>query len=241
MKATFHLGTWLSLGSPVIAELATLCGLDWVLFDLEHGSAPESALPDQLRALRGSSTRGMVRVGAPHPDQISRVLDWGAHGIMVPRVEFADAAEEIVRAAHHAPRGRRGRSRTVRAYDYGMRSPEQALPPIIMTQIETVTGVQHAADIARVDGVDVLFVGPADLQFDLTVGPAAAPGDFDQCLGIIAAAAREAGKEAGILVRDLADVPRHLELGFGHIAVDSDISILRRAWQQTVASVRRRP
>lgn len=241
MKPTLQLGTWLSIGSPAIAELAGLCGLDWVLFDLEHGSAPESTLPDQLRALRGSSTQGVVRVGAPHPDQICRVLDWGAHGIMVPRVESADEAEKIVRAAHYAPRGRRGRSRTVRAYDYGVRSAEETPLPIIMTQIETVAGVQHAADIARVDGVDVLFVGPADLQFDLVHHAAAAPGDFDQCLGIIASAARGAGKDAGILVRELADVPRHLELGFARIAVDSDIGILRRAWQQTIASIGRKP
>ena len=95
MKHEASIGTWLSVGSPVIAEVAALCGFDWVLLDLEHGSAPEAAIPDQLRALRGSQTKGIVRVGAPHPDLIARVLDWGADGVMVPHVNsVAEAAAQ---------------------------------------------------------------------------------------------------------------------------------------------------
>ncbi len=101
------IGTWLSTGSPVIAELAALSGFDWVLLDLEHGNESEAALPNQLRGLRGSRTRGIVRVGAPHADLISRVLDWGAHGIMVPHVNSAAEAARIVQSAHYAPRSAR--------------------------------------------------------------------------------------------------------------------------------------
>jgi 2-dehydro-3-deoxyglucarate aldolase/4-hydroxy-2-oxoheptanedioate aldolase len=239
MNRTPRLGTWLSIGSPVIAELAALAGFDWVLIDLEHGSAAEAAVPDQLRALRGSRTEGIVRVGAPQADLIARVLDWGAQGLMTPHVDSAAEAEQIVRAAHYAPRGQRGYSRTVRAHDYGLRAPEATPAPLIMAQIETIEGVSQAGEIARVEGVDVLFVGPADLQRDLQHRAAAAPGDFAQCLDIVVAAARDAGKEAGILVRDLADVPRHLELGFTRLAVDSDLAILRKAWQQTRSEFQR--
>ena len=93
---TLRLGTWLSIGSPAIAELAGLCGFDWVLLDLEHGCETEAALPNQIRALRGSHTQAIVRVGAPHPDLISRVLDWGANGIMVPHVNSAAQAEATI-------------------------------------------------------------------------------------------------------------------------------------------------
>ena len=72
-----HIGTFLSIGSPAVTELAAECGFDWVLIDLEHGCESEAALPDQLRALRGSNTIAIVRVSAPHPDLIARVLDWG--------------------------------------------------------------------------------------------------------------------------------------------------------------------
>lgn len=233
MNNTPLIGTWLSIGSPVVAELAALCGFDWVLIDLEHGNGSEGAVPDQLRALRGSRTRGVVRVGAPHTDLIARLLDWGAEGIMVPHVNTVAEAERVVQAAYYPPRGHRGYSRTVRTHHYGLRSPEESTPPLILAQIETVEGVNHASEIARVEGVDVLFVGPADLQHDLKHQAAPAPGDLAQCLGVVVNAARAARKEAGILLRDLAEVGRHRDLGFTHIAVDSDIAILRKAWQCT--------
>ncbi|HCN30364.1 MAG TPA: 2-dehydro-3-deoxyglucarate aldolase [Verrucomicrobiales bacterium] len=232
--APLQLGTWISTGSAAVTELAALCGLDWVLLDLEHGCESEAAIPGQLRPLRGGKTRGIVRVGAPHADLIGRVLDWGADGVMVPHVESAAAAEAIVRAAHHAPRGQRGFARTVRACDYGLRPAEEKALPLLMAQIETITGVGHCADIAAVEGIDVLFVGPADLQHDLRSRPERAPGDYARCLEIVNEAARAAGKQTGILLRDPAEVPRYRDLGFTHIAVDSDLSILRKAWRQTV-------
>lgn len=233
MKTTLHLGTWLSVGSPVIAELAALSGFDWVLFDLEHGCSSEHALPDQLRAIRGTSTKGIVRVAAPAPDQIGRVLDWGADGVMVPHVETAGAAGEIVRSACHPPRGRRGLSRTSRAAGYGLGGHRERT--LIFAQIESRTGVAAARAIAGVAGIDVLFVGPADLRNDLETGERGGPG-YEECLATVANAAREAGKEAGILVRDPAEIDVHLALGFTRIAVDSDLSILRKSYQTLVSA-----
>jgi 2-keto-3-deoxy-L-rhamnonate aldolase RhmA len=228
-----QLGTWLSIGSPVIAELAALSGFDWVLLDLEHGCASEASLPDQLRALKGTSTLGIVRVGAPYPDLIARVLDWGADGIMVPHVESEDVAASIVRAACHAPRGKRGFSRTVRATGYGLGAHPGS--PILMAQIETVAGVAAVPAIAAVEGITTLFVGPADLRHDLEYSSSLELSDYDSCLEQILVAAREAGKEAGILVRDPAEVSRHAERGFTRLAVHSDLAILRHAYETLVS------
>ncbi|MEY4485085.1 MAG: hypothetical protein RL693_2537 [Verrucomicrobiota bacterium] len=234
------IGTWLSIGSPAIAEIAALSGFDWVLIDLEHGCESEAAVPNQLRALRGSRTKGIVRVGAPHPDLIARVLDWGAQGIMVPHVNSAAEAGAVIRAAYYAPRGQRGYSRTVRAYDYGLSQPDiEATRPIIIAQIETLEGVKNCEAIAAIDGVDVLFVGPADLQFDLKSKSQATPEKYEACLKTVITAATEAGKASGILIRDPADLQRHLDLGFTHVAVDSDIAILRKAYQQTLSNLTR--
>lgn len=101
----------------------------------------------------------------------------------------------IVQAAHYAPRGKRGYSRSVRAHEFGLRPPEQTPAPIIMAQIESIAGVNHAAEIASVNGIDVLFVGPADLQHDLTHRPEATPDDFAECLNLVVAAAKGSGKE----------------------------------------------
>lgn len=224
-----ELGTWLSIGSPVIAELAALCGFDWVLLDLEHGFESEAAMPNQLRALRGRETKGIVRVGAPHPEWIGRVLDWGADGVMVPRVETPEQARRIVSSAHYAPKGRRGYSRTVPAFAYGMDLADRE--PRILVQIETAEGVRNASDIAAVEGIDVLFVGPADLNHDLQSHPDQAPCDFGECLRRVVTAASDHGKMAGILVREPEAIAEMAALGFKHIAVELDVSILRKGYQ----------
>jgi 2-keto-3-deoxy-L-rhamnonate aldolase RhmA len=231
MTTRLTLGTWLSVGSPVIAELAAVCGLDWVLLDLEHGCGSDADVPDQLRALRGGPTRGIVRVPGDRPDLVARVLDQGADGVMVPHVDRAEQAEQLVRAASYPPRGQRGVSRTVRAHDYGLRPLDGRPAPMLIAQIETLDAVDQAAAIAGVDGIDVLFVGPADLQHDLAVRkPTAGPG-FEDCLDRVVAAARAAGKAAGILVREPGDLPRRAEQGFSFVAVESDVAILRNAFR----------
>ena len=110
-----HLGTWLSIGSPVIAYLAAESRLDWLLFDLEHGAGSKDALLGQLQAIRATPAAAVVRVGAAQPDLIGRVLDRDAHGLMVPHVSSVAQAEACVRAAYYPPRGRRGVARSVRA------------------------------------------------------------------------------------------------------------------------------
>lgn len=230
-------GTWLSIGSPVVAELAAACGYDWVLLDLEHGCASEAALPDQLRALRGSVTRGVVRVGAPHADLIARVLDWGASGLMVPHVNTVEEAEHIVKCARYSPRGHRGFSRTVRVYNYGLTPPDTEAPaPTILAQIETVQGVENAEAIAAIDGIDVLFVGPADLGHDLKARRSPLP--YEDCLARVIAAAQKHGKQTGILVRQHEDLPKLHAMGFTWLAMDSDLGVLRNAYLKNIESMR---
>lgn len=227
------LGTWLSVGSPVIAELAAESGFDWLLFDLEHGCVSESTLLPQLQAIRGSAAASIVRVGAPQADLIGRVLDWGADGIMVPHVASALEAKACVQAMRYPPHGTRGVSRSVRAYGYGLQ-PFEPRPPIFFAQIETIEAVERVEEIAAVDGVDVLFVGPADLQFDLRARPGLATRTYEECLERVARAAAGAGKRCGILVRDRSDLPRLRALGFSHLAIESDLGILRAGFQRIV-------
>lgn len=232
-----RIGTFLSLGSPALAELAAECGFDWVLIDLEHGCEPEAALPNQLRALRGSATRAIVRVGAPHPDLIGRVLDWGADGIMVPHVNTAAEAEHCARAATYPPAGLRGVSRTVRAHGYGLRPPAEEMPrPIILAQIETLEAVGNAEAIAAVEGISALFIGPADLSFDLNARQAVL--SYDDCLVRVTNAAKAHGKGCGILVRHLDDPEKLRALGLEWVAMDSDLSLAREGFRRNLAAAR---
>jgi 2-dehydro-3-deoxyglucarate aldolase/4-hydroxy-2-oxoheptanedioate aldolase len=232
-----HLGTFLSIGSPAVAELAAECGFDWVLIDLEHGCESEAALPNQLRALRGSGTIAIVRVSAPHPDLIGRVLDWGAQGIMVPHVNTVAEAEHCVRSAYYPPQGHRGVSRTVRAYGYGMRLPGDSPPkPIILAQIETAEGVANVEQIAAVQGIDTLFIGPADLSFDLKARQY--PRSYDECVNLIVKAAKNHGKGCGILVRHADDKEKLKALGFSWLAMDSDLSLVREGFRRNLETAR---
>ncbi len=242
-RAEPFIGTWLSIGSPIIAELASASGFDWLLFDLEHGTYSDAVLMGNLQAIKGSAALAVVRVGAPHPDLILRALDWGSGGIMVPHVESAAEAAGCLQAMHYPPRGRRGISRSARVYEYGLRpmpAPEDLLPPVLFAQIETLQGIERVEEIASVDGVDVLFVGPADLTFDLAVrrNGCGAPPAYEECLDRVAGAARQAGKRAGILVRSLDDLPALCERGFTHFAVESDLGIIRSRYQQMLKRTR---
>ena len=232
-----HIGTFLSIGSPAVTELAAECGFDWVLIDLEHGCESEAALPNQLRALRGSDTLAIVRVSAPHPDLIGRVLDWGAQGIMVPHVNTVAEARHCVDAANYPPQGHRGVSRTVRAYGYGLRLPGDVMPkPIILAQIETAEAVANAGQIAAVEGIDALFIGPADLSFDLKAQNSAFP--YDDCVNSIVKAAKDHGKGCGILVRHADDKEKLKAQGFTWIAMDSDLSLVREGFKRNLAVAR---
>ena len=232
-----HIGTFLSIGSPAVTELAAEIGFAWVLIDLEHGCESEAALPHQLRALRGSQTLAIVRVSAPHPDLIGRVLDWGADGIMVPHVDTVAQAEHCVKAASYPPQGHRGVSRTVRAYGYGLRLPAGELPkPLILAQIETAEGVTNAEGIAAVDGIDALFIGPADLSYDLKARNSPLP--YDDCVKVIAQAARNHGKGCGILVRHTDDKDKLKALGFTWLAMDSDLSLVREGFRRNLDAAR---
>jgi 2-dehydro-3-deoxyglucarate aldolase/4-hydroxy-2-oxoheptanedioate aldolase len=238
------IGTWLSIGSPIIAELASAAGFDWLLFDLEHGAHSDAVLMGNLQAIKGSAAMAIVRVGAPHPDLILRALDWGSAGIMVPHVESAAEAASCLLAMHYPPRGRRGISRSARVYEYGLRpmpAPEDLPPPLLFAQIETLRGIERVGEIAAVEGVDVLFVGPADLAFDLSVrrnGDGPGP-QYDDCLSTVTEAARASGKQAGILVRTLDDIPALRARGFTHFAVESDLGIIRSRYQQVLKETRR--
>lgn len=234
-----RVGTWLSIGSPVIAELAAAAGFDWLLFDLEHGCATESNLLSNLQSICATQTDAIVRVGAPYPDLILRILDWGAHGIMVPKVESATKAGECIKAIHYPPRGQRGFSRSARANGFGLDGVgfEKSLPdPVLIVQIETIAGVRNVRDIAAIPGVDMLFVGPSDLAFDLSArGVSDADAKFEECLQRVVGAAREFEKSTGIVVRSVDEIERLKEIGFNHFLAYSDIGILRGCYEAVIS------
>jgi 2-keto-3-deoxy-L-rhamnonate aldolase RhmA len=219
-------GTFLNLASPVAAEIAARAGFDWVIIDLEHGAGTEADLLANLHALGATTTAALVRPPSGERLRIGRALDLGAHGIMVPRIDVPDQAREAVSFMRYPPDGMRGIALSTRGAGLGelghgdVRAINGRVLGII--QIESRSAVDAAAEIAAIDGVDVLFVGPTDLSHSLGI-----PGRFTdpaylEAITSVVAAAEGAGKAAGILLRDASVVARHRELGFRFIGLGSD-------------------
>jgi len=233
-KSNLRLGSWLQTGSSVVAELADASGFDWLLIDLEHGCGTEAMVLPQIQVIRHAAA--IVRVGAPHPELIARSLDWGAAGIMVPMVSSAEKAEACVRAMRYPPRGDRGLAGMVRAFQCGLQRDMPA--PVFYAQIETIEGVENARAIAAVDGVDVLFIGPMDLRLHLQSYPERTHLDFAACLREVADAARDAGKACGLLCRQTDDFTALQALGFTHLAIETDITLLRETYRKVIQPFR---
>ena len=223
-------GCWLNLGSSITAEIVGQAGFDWVLIDLEHGAGEEKDVLSQLQALEHSSTAAIVRVESAERQRIHRVLDAGAEGVMCPHIDSTADARKVVDGLRYPPGGSRGVAKMVRASGFGKNFAEyysNANENIVgVVQIETPEALRHLDEIAAIDGVDVLFIGPADLTMSLGIF-----GQFDHLLFTDAvkatvAAAQKAGKAAGILIFNPDEYTRYYELGIRMIACGADATFV---------------
>lgn len=237
-------GLWLDLASPASAELCADAGYDWLIVDLEHGAGTEADLLAQLHAIRaGGESVPLVRPQSGERIRIGRALDVGARGIMVPRLESADEAREAVTYLRYPPHGIRGVATRVRGAGLGVvghadvKRLNDGVVGII--QIESVGGLRDADAIAAIDGVDVLFVGPADLSHSLGIPGQFTSDEYLAALDRVVAACRAHGKAAGILVYDPAAVPPLLERGFTFVGVGADAALVADGAKRLLGAVRR--
>src|SRR6478752_1036858 len=235
-------GAFAGLGSPVATEIMARSGFDWLIIDLEHGAGTESDLLGQLHATGTTTTAALVRPQSGERLRIGRALDLGAHGIMVPRVDLPEQAREAISFRRYQPDGIRGLALSTRGA--GLSGLGHGDVPAInrrilgIIQIESRSAVEHVAEIAAIDGVDVLFVGPTDLSHSLGV-----PGRFDDptyldALRRVTAAADAAGKAAGILLYGPAVIARHRELGFRFIGLGADGAFVASGARAMLAAAR---
>ena len=235
-ERTLHLGTWISAGYPPITEMVSGLGFDWLLMDLEHGFMQASDLLANMQAVK-ENVKIIVRVADFCPGFIARVLDWGADGIMMPHVSSAVQPEAIVDAMRYPPMGSRGFSSSSRSFGYGRLAPKEMSnwePPLLLAQIESGVGVENAREIAAVEGVDVLFVGPRDLKLDLSVTEGAM--SYDSALELVLAAAAGAGKQAGILLSPDEYTSALRTAGFHCLAIGSDMAVLRAGYLKIITN-----
>jgi 4-hydroxy-2-oxoheptanedioate aldolase len=230
-----QIGLWLGLAEPYCAELAANAGFDWLLIDGEHAPNDLRGILGQLQAIAPYPAQAIIRPVIGDTALIKQVLDIGAQTLLVPMVESAEQARQLVRAMHYPPKGVRGvgsalarASRWNSIPGYLEQADEQMC---LLVQIESLEGLQNLDAIAAVEGVDGVFIGPADLS--ASMGYRGNPGHpevqaaIEQAIGQI----QKAGKAAGILSADEALARRYLELGAGFVAVGVDTTVLMRGLQ----------
>jgi 4-hydroxy-2-oxoheptanedioate aldolase len=236
-------GMFMFSTSPFAAEVVARTGLDWVLVDLEHGTADDSDLVNMTMAISGAGATPLVRVEQGERIRVGRALDRGARGVMVPQVNSADGARDVARWMRTQPTGQRGVALFTRGMDFGSRGHEGVASAhedlLTIVQIESPAAVSVVEDIAAIDGIDVLFVGPADLTHALGI-----PGQLDhpaytEAVTRVGRAAAKAGKAAGVLVWKPEDVGGYAAQGFSFFALTSEMTILDRAARHALDSARR--
>ena len=228
------IGIWSSLANEITTEALGVAGFDWVVLDGEHSPNNVRTFITQLMALKDSPTAPVVRPSCNNAAEIKLLLDSGFYNFLIPFVESADEAHSAVSATRYPPQGVRGVSVSQRSNRYGtvpdyFKNVNQHI--CVMVQIESRAGVAAVKDIAAVEGVDCIFVGPSDLAAALGhLGNASHP-EVQAAIAQVFADAKAAGKPSGILAPVEADARRYLAMGATFVGVGSDLGAFRNATQ----------
>jgi len=234
-SAEAQIGLWLGLADPYCAELAANAGFDWLLIDGEHAPNDLRGLLGQLQAVAPYPVQAIIRPVIGDTALIKQILDIGAQTLLVPMVESAEQARELVRAIHYPPSGVRGVGSALARASRWNSIPgylDQADAQMcLLVQIENLEGLARLDEIAAVEGVDGVFIGPADLS--AAMGHRGNPGHPEVQAAIEDAIVRiqQAGKAAGILSADQKLARRYIELGARFVAVGVDTTVLMRGLQ----------
>ncbi len=239
-----QVGIWLAGASSVMAEIAGRAGFDWCLIDAEHGPNTLTTIRDQLVALAATGTPALVRVPVAKDWILKQVLDLGAQSILVPMVHDGASAAAVVAACRYPPAGRRGiGAGLVRASGYGADAGYAAradAETCVIVQIESRAAVQDIDAIAGTDGVDAVFVGPADLAADMGHPGDPAHPEVIAAIGRVAERALAAGKAAGAFAFDPEQIAALRTAGLTMFGVGADTTILSAALRDTAFSTKTR-
>jgi 2-dehydro-3-deoxyglucarate aldolase/4-hydroxy-2-oxoheptanedioate aldolase len=225
-------GGWVSIPHGDVAELTARHDYDFVVVDMEHAPTDVNDLSDLVRGVDAAPGEAVPLVRVPGNDEvvIKRALDTGVGGLMVPRIDTAADAEAVVAASTYPPDGIRGTAGT-RASGFGADLPayldgaDDALTRIV--QVETLSAVENAADIAAVAGIDALFVGPADLSVTLSVPLDYDAPPFEEAVSRVVGAAEDAGVPVGVFATDPERFGTWAERGFDFAVLGYDAGFLR--------------
>ncbi|MGO1767124.1 2-dehydro-3-deoxyglucarate aldolase [Advenella sp. S44] len=225
-------GMWLSTSSPMLAEVAGVCDYDWLLLDGEHAPNDIPLLMAQLQAINASTSAAIGRPPVNDQALIKQYLDIGFYNLLIPFVESGQQAEYAVAATRYPPAGVRGVAGMTRASAYGTEPDyfKRVNEHIgVIVQIESRAGVEAVQDIAAVEGVDAIFIGPSDLSAAYGYLGQPQHPEVQQAIAHVHQVASAAGKASGILAVVPEDAARYIDLGFSFVGVGVDLSVYKNA------------
>lgn len=242
-KNELSIGSWITLAHPAIAEIMAKAGFDWLAVDLEHSVITIREAEELIRVIGLCGAAPLVRLSFNDPIQIKRVMDAGAHGVIVPMVNAVAEAERAVAAVRYPPQGNRGVG-LARAQGYGNAFEEYKdwlnREAVVIVQIEHIEAVENLAAILSVDGVDGFIVGPYDLSGSLGV-----PGNFghplmQKAMTTIRSIGSASDKALGIHIvePDITQLHQRIAEGYRFIAYSVDIRMLDVTCRIGIKSIR---
>ncbi len=242
-KGEIIFGSFLQFPCPDVVEIFGLAGFDLVILDSEHGTMGFERLQDMVRAADVRGMASVIRIPAGAHQRILSVLEIESSGVIVPHVNDAESAKTVIREAKYFPLGRRGLATTVRAGDYGTVSmPEYCRRAnegtLVIVQIENLAAAERSREIAAVEGIDMLLVGPRDMSQS-----AGEPGNVDhpkvrKAMEQVVASARACGKVASTFAGSPEFARLALDMGFQTIFYSCDTGILTNGVRQTIGMLR---
>ncbi|MFK8081286.1 MAG: HpcH/HpaI aldolase/citrate lyase family protein [Granulosicoccus sp.] len=234
-------GCWVNIFDPIVGELVGRCGYDYAMIDMEHSPVDLTQTLAMIRAVQLGGAKAIVRVPDKQPQWIGRLMDMGADGVMVPMVNSAEEASTLAAAAVYAPEGTRGMAAPiVRATGYGVNTQHYLdnyrRQFTLLLQIESAEAVDAAADIAAVEGVDCIFIGPFDLAGSL--GNRAEPDHKVTRAAIrkVSKATKNAGKLLSTLNTPKFAAKALFKDGYDLVFSGTDVSMLRQAMSSDAAN-----
>lgn len=243
-ESGYSAGTWLSIGSPAVAEVSALLGLEFVVVEAEHTTMGLETIENMVRGIDAADgeTASIVRVPWNDKVYLKRVLDTGVDGVLVPMIETAEEARALVEAVRYPPEGVRGIG-SGRASQYGRHFQEYVENAdetfVTIAQIESKRGVENAEEIASVDGIDALFVGPADLSGSLGVFAQWDSEVLKQHMERLVEISEEADIPIGTLVTRQEDIETRVGQGFDFLAVGKDTATLAAGTEEMITEYKR--
>lgn len=242
-RSELTIGSWITLGHPAIAEIMANAGFDWLVLDMEHSVLELNEVQTIIQVLDRQQCPAIVRLTSNHPDQIKRVMDAGATGVMVPMITCAADAEAAVQSVYYPPRGQRGVG-LARAQGYGasFEGYRQWLEQnaVIVAMIEHIDAVNDIDAILSISGIDAYIIGPYDLS-----GSMGWPGQLDHpkvqtAIEVVRQAGQRVGKPGGIhVIEPDPDALHHrINTGFNFLGYTLDIRIIDSLCRTHMQSIR---